>query len=122
MSAIAKQRGDVFEVDLSGARAVYVVLGFYKDFSIEALRVFPDSMRVAKRPTKVPYSAAFACTLPDHKLARVFDLTSSYRQASGSTAKVSLTIGKIEMSVEGDDDDAAGDFAFDAAREREVRR
>ena len=89
---IASKRGDIFEIDLSGSRAVYVVVGFYADLSIEALRVFPESTRVARKPTKVPRAAAMACTLPAHKLARVHDLTQSYRDdASVRVVHVSAT-------------------------------
>lgn len=76
---IATQRGDVFDVLLARSRATYVAIGFYTDLSIEALRVFPDSMRVANRPTKVPRIAAIACELDSERLSRVRELTASYR-------------------------------------------
>lgn len=88
---VATKRGDVFEIELSGTRAVYLVLGFYTDCSIEALRVFPDSMRVAKKPTKVPRSAAQACTLPAHKLDNVLALSASYHEASLKVLHVEVT-------------------------------
>lgn len=123
-SSIAKQRGDVFEINTIGGRAVFCVLSFYSDLSVEAIRVFPDSMRLAKRPTKVTRGAmatATACTLPDYKLARVLDLTASYRRPEPVAARCSVSIDSVSLTIEGGDD-AAGDFAFDAARERSARR
>lgn len=76
----AMRAGDVFESPTAAGRAVYVVLSFFMSGCIEALRVFPDSMRHANRPTKVPSCRVFAHTLSPDKLRRVLELTKLIRE------------------------------------------